>query len=72
MNAQRDSNSPQVEVHFSVLTFDQVKDKNERAKFDAMPTTFHLQPEQVDDLRSLGSSLLDQSEEFQNFRKALQ
>ena len=72
VNAQRDSDSPQVEVHFSVLTFDQVKDKNERAKFDAMPTTFHLQPEQVDDLRSLGSSLLDQSEEFQNFRKALQ
>lgn len=59
-------------MHFSVLTFDQVKDKTERAKFDAMPTTFHLQPEQVDDLRYLGSDLLEQSKEFQNFRNALQ
>ena len=72
VNAQRSSDSPQVEVHFSILTFDQVENKKERAKFDAMPTTFHLQPKQVDELRELGSSLLDQSEEFQNFRKALQ
>lgn len=72
VNAQRPANAPQVEVHFSILTFDQVKDKTERAKFDAMPTTFHLQPEQVDDLRYLGSDLLEQSKEFQNFRNALQ
>ncbi len=72
VNAQRSSSSPQVEVHFAILTFDQVKDKAARAKFDAMPTTFRLQPEQVDDLRALGGSLLDQSEEFQNFRQALQ
>ncbi|MFI8555646.1 patatin-like phospholipase family protein [Psychrobacter sp. NPDC077938] len=72
VNAQRPASAPQVEVHFSVLTFDQVKDKTERAKFDAMPTTFHLQPEQVDDLRYLGSDLLEQSKEFQNFRNALQ
>lgn len=72
VNAQRPANTPQVEVHFSILTFDQVKDKTERAKFDAMPTTFHLQPEQVDDLRYLGSDLLEQSKEFQSFRKALQ
>lgn len=72
VNAQRPANAPQVEVHFSILTFDQVKDKTERAKFDAMPTTFHLQPEQVDDLRYLGSELLEQSKEFQRFRNALQ
>ncbi|MEN2751435.1 patatin-like phospholipase family protein [Psychrobacter sp. FBL11] len=72
VNAQRPAASAQVAVHFAVLTFDQIKDKTERAKFDAMPTTFRLQPEQVDDLRALSSSLLDQSEEFQKFRKALQ
>lgn len=70
VNAQRDPNDPQVEVHFSILTFDQIKDKDQRAKFDAMPTTFHLQPEQVDELRALSGSLLEQSTEFQTFRKA--
>ncbi|MBE0443424.1 patatin-like phospholipase family protein [Psychrobacter sp. FME13] len=72
VNSQRGPDTPQVEVNFSVLTFDQVADKEERATFDAMPTTFHLQPEQVDALRQLSGNLLDQSEEFQNFREALQ
>gem|GEM_PF-3979254 len=71
VNAQRGADAHQVEVNFSVLTFDQVKDKEERATFDAMPTTFHLQPEQVDALRQLSGNLLDQSEEFQKFRKTL-
>ena len=72
VNTQRSADAHQVEVNFSVLTFDQVKDKEERATFDAMPTTFHLQPEQVDALRQLSGNLLDQSEEFQKFRKTLQ
>ncbi|WP_435950919.1 patatin-like phospholipase family protein [Psychrobacter sp. DM8] len=72
VNAQRSADVPQVEVHFAVLTFDQVKDKAERAKFDAMPTTFRLQPEQVDDLRALSGNLLERSKEFQEFRQALQ
>ena len=72
VNTQRGADAHQVEVNFSVLTFDQVKDKEERATFDAMPTTFHLQPEQVDALRQLSGNLLDQSEEFQKFRKTLQ
>ena len=72
VNAQRPAKSPQVEVHFAVLTFDQIKDDAKRAKFDAMPTTFRLQPEQVDDLRTLGNDLLEYSEEFQSFRQALQ
>ncbi len=72
VNAQRPAESPQVEVHFAILTFDQIKDKSKRATFDAMPTTFRLQPKQVDDLRALSKHLLDQSEEFQEFRQALQ
>lgn len=71
VNTQRGADAHQVEVNFSVLTFDQVKNKEERATFDAMPTTFHLQPEQVDALRQLSGNLLDQSEEFQKFRKTL-
>lgn len=72
VNAQRDADAPQVAVHFSILTFDQIKDRTKRTKFDAMPTTFHLQPKQVDELRELSGSLLEQSEEFQTFLKALE
>ncbi|MHB1273097.1 MAG: hypothetical protein ACYCZD_10080 [Rhodanobacter sp.] len=36
--------APQVKVDFAVLTFNQIKDPVQRSRFNAMPTTFRLQP----------------------------
>lgn len=58
-------------MNFAVLTFNQIKDPAERQRFNAMPTTFHLRPDQVDVLRALAGRLLEQSSEFQSFRSEL-
>ncbi|TAL85650.1 MAG: patatin-like phospholipase family protein [Rhodanobacter sp.] len=71
VNAMRPPDTPQVKVDFAVLTFNQISDRAERARFNAMPTTFHLQPAQVDALRALAGRLLEASPEFQAFRSAL-
>jgi len=71
VNAMRQPGAPQVKVDFAVLTFSQIKDPVQRARFNAMPTTFRLRPEQVDALRALAGRLLEQSPEFQSFRSAL-
>lgn len=67
VNATRGPSEPRVDVNFAVLTFNQIRNEAERKQFDAMPTTFHLQPAQVDQLRHLAGTLLDQSPEFQHF-----
>ncbi|MDE2085607.1 MAG: patatin-like phospholipase family protein [Xanthomonadaceae bacterium] len=67
VNAMRPPGAPRVDVNFAVLTFNQVRDPAERRRFNAMPTTFHLKPAQVDALRQLAGTLLDQSPEFQRF-----
>lgn len=71
VNAMRAPEAPRVKVDFAVLTFNQISDHAERDRFNAMPTTFRLQAEQVDALRGLAGQLLDQSPEFQSFRAAL-
>ena len=48
----------QVKVDFAVLTFNQITDPAERQRFNAMPTTFNLHPDQVDVLRTLAGRLL--------------
>ncbi|TAM94799.1 MAG: hypothetical protein EPN40_11380 [Rhodanobacteraceae bacterium] len=67
VNAMRPPVAPRVDVNFVVLTFNQIKDPAERDRFNAMPTTFHLHPAQVDALRALAGRLLGQSPEFQSF-----
>lgn len=71
INAMRPAGTPQVKVHFAVLTFNQIADATERNRFNAMPTTFSLGAAQVDELRALAGRLLDQSPEFQAFRAGL-
>ncbi|MEO8748069.1 MAG: patatin-like phospholipase family protein [Rhodanobacter sp.] len=71
VNAMRAPGAPQVDVNFSVLTFNQIRDPAERQQFNAMPTTFHLQSDQVDSLRALAGRLLTQAPEFQNFLREL-
>lgn len=67
VNAMRGPDEPKVDVNFAVLTFNQIRDVPTRDHFNAMPTTFRLKPSQVDELRQLASSLLDQSLEFRHF-----
>jgi Predicted esterase of the alpha-beta hydrolase superfamily len=67
VNAMRSPDEPQVKVDFAVLTFNQIADPAERQRFNAMPTTFHLRPSQVDALRALAGQLLVQSPEFESF-----
>lgn len=67
VNSMRPAGSPRVKVDFAVLTFNQIKDLTERDRFDAMPTTFHLQRAQVDALRAMAGQLLTQSPEFRAF-----
>lgn len=71
VNAMRAPGAPQVDVNFAVLTFNQIKDPAERARFNAMPTTFHLQRDQVDALRALAARLLTQAPEFRDFLREL-
>jgi len=71
VNAMRPTGAPRVKVDFAVLTFNQIKDRVERDRFNSMPTTFRLRPVEVDALRRLAGRLLDQSPEFQAFRAAL-
>ena len=52
---------------FAVLTFNQIEDRESRARFHAMPTTFRLQADQVDALIAQSRALLERSPEFNAF-----
>lgn len=67
VNAMRAPGDPRVDVNFAVLTFNQIRNVKRRNHFNAMPTTFHLKPSQVDELRHLAGTLLDKSPQFQHF-----
>ena len=71
VNAMRVPTAPKVDVNFAVLTFNQITDPAERQRFNVMPTTFHLHPDQVDALRALAGRLLARAPEFQNFLREL-
>jgi len=67
INTMRPPGEPKVKVDFAVLTFNQITDPAEQKRFNAMPTTFHLQSAQVDALRALAGQLLEESPQFQSF-----
>ncbi len=71
LNAVRGPDEAKVSVDFVVLTFDQIADREERARFNAMPTTFRLKPEQVDALIAEPARLLSQSPEYGCFLRRL-
>lgn len=62
---------PPVRVDFAALTFDQIRDDEERRYFNSVPTTFSLPSHQVDEVRTLAKRLLRDSPEFQTFVSAL-
>jgi NTE family protein len=66
-NAARPPGAPRVEVHFAVLTFNQIADRDTRERFNAMPTTFRLESDDVDALIAQSRTLLERSPEFNAF-----
>jgi NTE family protein len=56
-----------VELAFSVLTFDQIRDEKERRYFNTIPMALTLPATQVDELRTLAGRLLYGSPEFRRF-----
>lgn len=72
VNAARAPDAPKVKVHFAVLTFNQIADRDTRDRFNAMPTTFRLKPDEVDALIAQSRSLLQQSPEFTAFLRRVE
>lgn len=56
---------PEVKPYFIEVTFSAIADPAVRAEFDRMGTSFHLPPADVQKLINIGSTLLDQSPDFQ-------
>ncbi len=71
INARRKPGMPKVTVDFATLTFDDIKDANERKRFNAIPTSLSLPAKDVDDLENLATSLVRQSPEIRTFTKSL-
>jgi NTE family protein len=53
------------------VSFDNIKDPDRRRMLKALPTSFSLSDEQVDDLRSAARELLEQSPEYQRLLRTL-
>ena len=54
------------------VNFDAMEDESERKHLESLPTSFHLEPEDVDRLREAAKKILTQSEEFQSLVEDLQ
>ncbi len=63
---------PPVDLYRIYVGFDQIKDSAERYYFQNMATSFYLPAKQVDDLRNVAKTLLDQSEDFRSLTTSLQ
>ena len=71
LNSLRGPTAPAVKVHFATLTFNQIADREERDKFDALPTSLSLDRKSVEAVRHLAGRLLEASPEFAEFVEAL-
>jgi hypothetical protein len=60
-----------VQFHFISVSFDDLRDEAELRYFNELPTSFELEAEAVDRLRSSARRILGQSPEFQALRKKL-
>jgi NTE family protein len=61
-----------VHTYLIEVNFDAMEDESERKHLKSLPTSFHLEPEDVDRLREAAKKLLTQSEEFQSLVEDLQ
>ena len=53
------------------IGFDDLENEEERAYFNALPTSFNLPPEAIDRLREIGARLLRTSPDFQRLLREL-
>jgi NTE family protein len=60
-----------LELFVVELSFDGIKDPEERKRFLNMPTSFKLDPDQVRDLIEVGQTLLEGNLDFQDFLDSL-
>jgi NTE family protein len=67
--APYDPSCADVQFYVIHVGFNALRDKNEREYFNHIPTSFHLDPEQVDKLRAAARTILGQSKEFERFLK---
>ena len=60
-----------IQFYVVEVKFDALKDETERMYFKRLPTSFKLDPEEVDKLRDVAKRLLNQSEAFQQLLRDL-
>ncbi len=60
-----------IDFYIVHVAFDALPDEKERDYFNAIPTSFYLEPEQVDRLREVAAKLLYTDKNFQRFVKDL-
>ncbi len=72
VNQRRCQSCRKVTVDFSVLSFDHLPDAAERERFRTIPTSFHLDRDTVNDLRTLPARMLDASPQFKAFLERVQ
>lgn len=67
-----DAHGRRTQTYLPVVAFESIEDPKERAYFNALPTSFHLDDEAVDRLIAVGRGLFRESPEFQRFIATLQ
>jgi NTE family protein len=64
--AEAEASVPKVELRVLDVSFDVISDPQERAYFMNLPTTFVLEPEEVDALREVAGRVMRDSEEYES------
>jgi NTE family protein len=62
----------ELEEYFIIVDLDQVPDKEKRKRLQALPTSFRLKRDEVDELRDAAQQVLLQSPKFQKFLRELE
>ncbi|WP_417069882.1 patatin-like phospholipase family protein [Niveibacterium terrae] len=64
-------NGDDVQAMMIEISFDSLESEEERAYFNALPTSFNLPPEAIDRLREVGARMLRTSPEFQRLLREI-
>ena len=65
--AEAEASVPKINLHAIDISFDAIRDPEERAVFMNLPTSFVLPAEDIDRLREIASQLLRQSADYKTF-----
>jgi NTE family protein len=60
-----------IQFYLIEIKFDNIRDKDLQRHFKRFPTSFKLDPREVDQLRAIAKKLLEESPEYQRFLKNL-